>query len=103
MRPSGDGVFIEAEFAADFDLRREFAGLLEADLVDLVLDLLGGLDDGLEDVGADLAGLLIHLGAHVLLRLVVLAGGEGDCVLDGADNDGGLDAFVAAEGLDRLV
>ena len=90
------GVLVEAEFAADFDLGGEFAGLLEGHLVDVVFDLLGGLDDGLEDIGADLAGLAVHLGAHVLLRLVVLARGEGDGVLNGAYYDGRFDSLIAA-------
>ena len=90
------GVLVETEFAADFDLGGEFAGLFERHLIDVVLDLLGALDDGLEDVGADLAGLAVHLGAHVFLGLVVLAGGEGDRVLNGADYDSRLDSLVAA-------
>ncbi len=99
----GRGVLVEAEFAADFDLGGEFARLLERHLVDLVFDLLGRFDDGLEDVGADLAGFAVHLGAHVLLRLVVLAGGEGDGVLNGANDYVRLDALVPAQRLDRLI
>ena len=97
------GVFVETEFTADFDLRGEFAGLFERHLIDVVLDLVGAFDDSLEDIGADLAGLAVHLGAHVFLGLVVLAGGEGDRVLNGADYDSRLDSLVAAQRLDRLI
>ncbi len=96
----GRGVLVEAEFAADFDFRREFAGLLESELVVGVFDLLGSFDDGLEDVGADFAGLVVHLAAHVFLGLVVLARGEGDGVFNGADDDLGFDALFAAEHFD---
>ena len=85
MRPSGVGVLVEAEFAADLDLGRQLAGLVQRHLVDLVFDLLGRLDDGLVDISANLAGLAVHLGAHVLLRLVVLARGQRDRVFHGAD------------------
>ena len=97
------GVLVEAQLAADLDLGRELAGLLEGHLVDFVFDLLGRLDDGLVDIGADLAGLAVHLGAHVLLRLVVLARGEGDGVFDGADYDCRLDSLIPAQHLDRLI
>src|SRR5580704_17860953 len=72
MRPSG-GVLVEAQFAADLDLGGELAGLFEGHLVDLVFDLFGTFDDRLENIGADLASFAVHLGAHVFLRLVVLA------------------------------
>ncbi len=92
----GGGVLVEAEFAADFDFGGEFAGLLEGELVDVVFELLGGFDYGLVDVGADLAGFAVHLGAHIFLRLVVLARGEGDGILDGAYYDGRFDSLIAA-------
>ncbi len=99
MRPRGVCVFVEAKFAADFDFGCELAGLIEGELVDSVIDLLGGFDYGLVDVGADFAGLAVHLGAHVFLGLVVLAGGERDGVLHGSDDDAGFDSFVATQGL----
>ena len=71
----GAGVLVEAEFTADFDLRGEGDGRVVGHLIDGVFDLLFVFDDGLEDVGADLAGVFIHLGAHVFLGLVVLARG----------------------------
>ena len=92
----GSGVLVEAEFAADLDLGGEFAGLRERHLVDIILDLVRALDDGLENIGADLAGFAVHLGAHVLLGLVVFARGEGNGVLHGADNEVGFDSFITA-------
>ena len=92
----GAGVLVEAEFAADFDFGGELAGLLEGHLVDVVFDLVGALDDGLEDIGANLAGLAVHLGAHVFLGLVVLARSKGNGVFNGAHYNGRLDSFIAA-------
>ncbi len=92
----GGSVLVEAELAADFDLGGEFAGLIEGHLVDFVFDLVGAFDDGLEDVGADLAGFAVHLGAHVLLGLVVFARGESNGVLYGADYDRRFDSLIAA-------
>ena len=99
----GGGVFVEAEFAADFDFRSEFAGLLEGELVGLVFNLLGQLDYGFEDVRAKFARFGIELGAHVFGGFVELAGGEGDGVFDRRDDYGGIDAFFAAECLNRLM
>src|SRR6185437_2200790 len=92
----GRGVLVEAQLAADLDLRGELAGLIESELVLGVLDLLIALDDGLEDVGANLAGLPVELAAHGLLGLVELARGESDGVFDGADDDLRVDALLAA-------
>jgi len=94
--PERGGVFVEAEFAADLDLRREFTGLLKRHLIDVILDLIAGLDHGFVDVGADLASLTIHLCAHVLLRLVILAGSQGDGILNGANNNPRLDSLIPA-------
>ena len=47
------GVFVEAEFSADLNLGGEFASLFEGHLIDVVLDLIGSLDDGFVDIGAD--------------------------------------------------
>ena len=93
------GVFVEAEFAADLDFRSEFACLVKGELIDVVFNLLGCFYYGLVDIGANLTGLAIHLGAHVLLGLVVFARGEGNGILNGADDDAGFDSFVAAQGL----
>jgi hypothetical protein len=97
------GVLIEAQLSAHLNLGRELARLIQRHLVDLVLDLLRRLDDGLEDVGANLARLLVHLRAHVLLGLVVLARRQGDRILNRAHHDRGLNALVPAQHLNRLI
>ena len=97
------GVLVKAQLSADLDLGGEFAGGLECELVVGVLDEFGGLNDGLVDVCADLAGLLVHLAAHVLHGLVELARGKGDGVFDGADDDLRVNALLAAEDFNRLV
>src|SRR5581483_8841494 len=97
------GVLVEAELAADLDLGRERAGLLEGELILGVFDLLIVLNDGLVDVGADLAGLPVELAAHGLLGLVELARGESDGVFNGADDDLRVDALLAAQQFDGLV
>ena len=97
------GVLVEAKLAAGFDFRRELAGGFEGELVVRIFDFFGGLDDGLEDVGADFSGLAVELAAHVFDGLVELARGEGDGVLNGADDDLGVDALFAGEKLDGLI
>jgi hypothetical protein len=97
------GVPIEADFAAHFDTRRQGAGLGQRDLIHRVLDLLLVGHHGLEDVGGDLAGFLVELSAHVLLRLVVLARGQCDGLFHGSDDNLGLDALLAAQEFDALV
>ncbi len=76
---------------------------VERDLVERIFDLLVVGDDRLVDVGRDLAGLLVQLAAHVFLGLVVLARGQGDGLLDGADDDAGVDALFLAQELDALI
>ncbi len=68
-----------------------------------IFDLVGGLDDGADRVGADLAGLLVELGAEVLLRLVILSGGYDDRILDRTHDNLRIDAFLAAESVDYVV
>jgi hypothetical protein len=60
-------------------------------------------DHRLEDVGRNLAGLLVQFPAHVFLGLVELARGQGDGLLDRAHNDGGIDALLLAQELDTLI
>ena len=50
----------------------------------------------------DLAGFLVEARLQVLVRLVILARGGEDRVLDGANDDIGFDAFFLGECLDRL-
>lgn len=89
-------VFIEAKFSTDLNLGRKFAGLIERHLVDVVLKLIGSFHYRLVDIGANLARLAVHLGAHILLRLVVLAGGQRDGVLNGAYHYLRLDSLIPA-------
>src|SRR5208337_3226436 len=81
----------------------KLARLVQADLVHRILDQLRCFDHRLVDIGANLAGVLVQLGAHVFLRLVILARGEGDGVLDSGDHDAGIDALVAAQSFNALV
>ncbi len=97
------GVAIDADFAAHFHARRQLIGLGQRDLVDRILDLILVGDHCLVDVGRNLAGLLVQFPAHVFLGLVVLARGQGDGLLDRADNDAGVDALLLAQELDALI
>ena len=97
------GVLVEAELAADLNLGRELASLLEGELVVGVFNEFGRFNNGLVDVGADLAGLAVHLAAHVFDGLVELAGREGDRILDRANHDLRVDALFAAQNLNRLI
>jgi hypothetical protein len=97
------GVAIEPDLAAHLRAGRQCIGLGERDLVERVLDGLIVGHDRLVDVGRDLAGLLVQLPAHILLGLVELACGQGDGLLDGAYNDGGVNALFLAQELDTLV
>ncbi len=76
---------------------------VQRDLVDRIFDLFFVGDHRLVDVGRDLAGLLVQFAAHVFLGLVELARGQGDGLLDRADNDAGVDALLLAEELDTLI
>ena len=68
-----------------------------------IFDLVVVGDHRLVDVGRDLAGLLVQLPAHVFLGLVELARGQGDGLLDRADDDAGVDALFLAQELDTLI
>ena len=57
----------------------------------------------LEREQVDLAGLGVEARLQVLAGLVVLARGGRDRVLDGADDDVGLDALFLGERFDRLL
>ena len=97
------GWLVGAQFAAYFGRRIDALGVVEGDLRDRVFDLVGALDDGADRVGADLAALLVELGAEVLLRLVILSGGYDDGILDRTYDNLRIDAFLAAESVDYVV
>ncbi len=99
----GTSVAVEPDLAAHLHVRRQFLGLGQRDLVQRVLDGLLVGHHRLVDVGQNLAGLLVQLPAHVFLGLVELARGQGDGLLDGADNDAGFNALLLAQGLNALV
>ena len=92
----GTGVLVHADFAAHFNAGGEFVGLFERDLVHRILDLIVVGHHGLEHVGCDFAGLLVQLATHVFLGLVILACGQGNGLLHGANDNPGLDALLAA-------
>src|ERR1017187_4243653 len=97
------GIAIHADFRANFGAGSQLIGLRQRDLVEGVFNLLRVRDYSLVDVSRDFAGLFIELPAHVFLGLVELARGQGNGLLDRADNDGGVNALFLAEELDALV
>jgi len=90
------GWLVIADLAAGFYFRRERAGIVQSDLVDRIFQLLGSLDYGFVDVGADLTRLAVQLGAHVFLRLVVLTRGQRNGILHRGNDDLGIDSLVPA-------
>ena len=97
------GGLVVADFAADFDLGRQRPRLFQSDLVERVFDLVLALDDGLEDIGADFARILVEFGTHVFLGLVVLAGCQRDRILHRGDHDLRIDALIPAQRLNAVV
>ena len=61
------------------------------------------VDNGLQRKQIDLSGFGVEPRLQVLARSVVLAGGGCDRLLDGADDDIGLDPFLFRESLDGLL
>ena len=81
------GRLVIADFSASLDFRGQGPGVVEGDLVDRIFQLLGSLDHGLVDVGADLARFPVELGPHIFLRFVVLARGQGNRVFHRGNDD----------------
>src|SRR5439155_22022012 len=77
----------------------ELPGLLQADLRLRDLHRLHDLPDGEH---LDLARLVVETAAQVLVVLVVLLGRGQDRVLDGGDDDVGVDVLLPADLLDLL-
>ena len=97
------GIAVHANLGADFDAGRQFIGLRQRDLVQRIFNLFLVRNHGLVDVGRNFACLFVELPAHVFLSLVILARGQGDGLLDCADNDAGIDALLLAEEFDALI
>ena len=111
--PQHIGRLVVANFATHLDIRRQSVRLGERDLVDRVFQLRWHLDailtdnrvrdDRLIDVSANLARLLVQLGAHVLLGLVILPRRQRDRVLDRRDDDLRINALFPAQRFNALV
>ena len=97
------GSLIGAQFAADFGRGINPLGLVERDLRVGVLDVVRVLNNRAHRVGANLAALLVELGAQVFLGLVVLSGGHNDGILDRAYDDLRINAFLPAQSVDYVV
>src|SRR5208282_2155621 len=94
---------VSAQLTADFGSRIDALGLIERDLQVGILDLLQVLNNRSHRVGANLAALLVQLGAQVLLRLVVLSGGHNNGILNRAHDNLRIDAFLPAQSVDYVV
>ena len=97
------GRFGDEQFSAGFGARIELTSLIDGDLKIGIFDLLRIFDDRLHRVSVDLAAVFIEDGAQVFLRLVVLARGDDDGVLYGADYNLGIDSLFAADAFDDVV
>ena len=81
---------------ADRGARLQLLRILEADLLEIILDLLDHLDDAPQ---AKIARGRIELGADVVLGAVAGAGGALDRVLHRLDDDHPVDQFLARDGV----
>ena len=99
--PEHVGRLRELDLHVDFGLFAvQLLGLGERDFRQRILDLLDDLADREQ---LDLPGVVVELGAQVLGRSVVLARRGKHRVLDGGDDDVGLDALLLRHRLDALL
>ena len=94
--PQHIGRLVVANFAAYLNFRRQFARLVKSDLVHRIFNLVRHLDHCLVHIRADFAAFLIQLGAHIFLRLVVLARRQRDRVFHRGHNHVRVNALVTA-------
>ena len=97
----GDPAELDRRQRIDDEVAERGAGLellriLEADLLEIILDLLDHLDDAPQ---AQVARGRIELGADVVLGAVAGAGGALDRVLHRLDDDHPVDQFLARDGV----
>ncbi len=97
----GDAAELDRRQRIDDEVAQCRAGLqllrvLEADLLEIILDLLDHLDDSPQ---AQVARGRIELGADVVLGAVAGAGGALDGVLHRLDDDHPVDQFLARDGV----
>src|SRR5262249_1710291 len=95
----GFGVLRDADFGADFSIGRDTPGFQESHLVSRVFDRL---DDFLNGIESDGAGLRVHIGDIVLIGAIVLAGRDQHCVLDRVQHNLRVDALFLAQDFDGL-
>src|SRR5512143_3682225 len=89
--------FRDQQFAAEFCVGIELASLIDRDLQVGIFNLLGSLHDRFDRVGIDLAAVFVEHGPQVFLRLIVLAGGDDNGILDRADHNARIDALLTAD------
>ena len=104
MRPRIPSVDLGNEqFSAGFRVGIELASLIHRHLQIRIFNLLWILDDRLDRIGIDLAGILVEHRAQVFLGLVVLASRDDNGVFDRADHDLRVDSLFAADPFDDVV
>jgi len=99
----GRSVLVHADLAANFHSGSKLVCFFQGDLVDGIFKLVIVGHNGLVDIGSNLARVLVQFSAHVLLGLVVLAGGKSNRLFHGANHDLGLNALFAAQEFDTLI
>ena len=84
------------DIVADHGAGLQLLRILEADLLEIIVDLLDHLDDAPQ---AKIAAGRVELGADVVLGAVAGAGGALDRVLHRLDDDRPVDQFLARDGI----
>src|SRR5580704_17667641 len=97
------GHFRDLQLTSDFEAGINLARIFQRDLQVRIFHLLRSFNHGLDRERIDLAGILVQLGAEILLRLVVLARRHHDGVFDRADYNLGIDTFLPAQCVNRVV
>jgi len=94
---------LESALTADLQSGIGLPRILKCDLEIGIFHLLGSLDYGLHRERIDLSRVFVELGAEILLRLVVFAGGHDNGVFHRADYNLRINAFFPAQCVDRVV
>ena len=97
------GNFWNLEFPTKLNIGVNFASVFQGHLQLRVFHLFRVLDHGFDRESTDLSRLLVQFGAQILLRLVVFARGDHDCVLHRADYNLRIDTLFPAQGVDCVV
>src|ERR1019366_1721130 len=95
--------FLDRQRTARFRARIQLPRLLHRYLQIRIFHLLRILDDRLHRIRVDLAALFVEYRAQVFLRLVVLARGHHNGVLDRTHHNPRINAFFPADPFDDVV